>query len=251
MRSRAPATSVPPAGSREMTSTVSSPATVPRIEDQAAWSTAEAEELGRARGGAQHHQVRAGLRAEQELGGDAGQPARRVAVRDVAGPGGPGRLVLAAGQAGQVPGQPAGPRSGPARLAGQGVDQCPVGRAQADRAELVQVTGQGGLGHPHPALGEQLGQFLLGPDRGPGQDAGDLGLPGGLGDRADRRHEDRSSSQASSAFWACSRFSASSQTTLCGPSITAAVISSPRCAGRQCSTTQPGPARPSFSSSSW
>ena len=63
--------------------------------------------------------------------------------------------------------------------------------------------------------------------------------------------EDRSSSQASSAFWACSRFSASSQTTLRGPSITAAVISSPRCAGRQCSTTQPDPARPSFSSSSW
>jgi len=35
-------------------------------------------------------------------------------------------------------------------------------------------------------------------------------------------------------FWACSRFSASSQTTDCGPSITSAVTSSPRCAGRQC-----------------
>ena len=42
MLSRAAATSAPPAGSREMTSTVSSPATVPRIEDQAAWSMAEA-----------------------------------------------------------------------------------------------------------------------------------------------------------------------------------------------------------------
>ena len=38
---------------------------------------------------------------------------------------------------------------------------------------------------------------------------------------------------SSSAFCACNRFSASSQTTLCGPSITSAVTSSPRCAGRQ------------------
>ncbi len=32
-------------------------------------------------------------------------------------------------------------------------------------------------------------------------------------------------SQAMSAFWACSRFSASSQTTDCGPSMTSAAIS--------------------------
>ncbi len=37
-----------------------------------------------------------------------------------------------------------------------------------------------------------------------------------------------------SAFCTCIRFSASSQTTDCGPSITSAVTSSPRCAGRQC-----------------
>ena len=36
------------------------------------------------------------------------------------------------------------------------------------------------------------------------------------------------------AFWACRRFSASSNTTDCGPSITSAVTSSPRWAGRQC-----------------
>src|SRR3970282_1609784 len=36
------------------------------------------------------------------------------------------------------------------------------------------------------------------------------------------------------AFWVWSRFSASSHTTLCGPSITAAATSSPRCAGRPC-----------------
>src|SRR5512139_467300 len=40
-----------------------------------------------------------------------------------------------------------------------------------------------------------------------------------------------------SAFCTCRRFSASSHTTDCGPSITAAVTSSPRCAGRQCMKT--------------
>ena len=35
-------------------------------------------------------------------------------------------------------------------------------------------------------------------------------------------------------FWPCSRFSASSQTTDCGPSMTSAETSSPRWAGRQC-----------------
>ena len=40
--------------------------------------------------------------------------------------------------------------------------------------------------------------------------------------------------QARMPFWACRRFSASSNTTDCGPSITSSVTSSPRCAGRQC-----------------
>src|ERR1051325_9417213 len=35
-------------------------------------------------------------------------------------------------------------------------------------------------------------------------------------------------------FWTCSRFSASSKITDCGPSITSAATSSPRCAGKQC-----------------
>src|SRR6185437_12739369 len=38
----------------------------------------------------------------------------------------------------------------------------------------------------------------------------------------------------STAFCACRRFSASSKTTLCGPSITSSLTSSPRWAGRQC-----------------
>ena len=48
-------------------------------------------------------------------------------------------------------------------------------------------------------------------------------------------HPSRPSSRNSiSAFCTCRRFSASSQTTDCGPSITSAATSSPRWAGRQC-----------------
>jgi hypothetical protein len=43
-----------------------------------------------------------------------------------------------------------------------------------------------------------------------------------------------SSRYSMSAFCTCILFSASSQTTDCGPSITSASTSSPRCAGRQC-----------------
>src|SRR5262249_48230103 len=43
-------------------------------------------------------------------------------------------------------------------------------------------------------------------------------------------------STAISPFWKCSRFSASSNTTDCGPSSTSSVISTPRYAGRQCIT---------------
>ena len=60
---------------------------------------------------------------------------------------------------------------------------------------------------------------------------------GPAGRRESRSCHDRSKSHTSSAFWACSRFSASSHTALCGPSITSSVISCPRCAGRQCRTT--------------
>ena len=47
---------------------------------------------------------------------------------------------------------------------------------------------------------------------------------------------------ASSAFWTCSRFSASSHTRDCGPSITSVATSSPRCAGRQWRKMAPGAA---------
>src|SRR6476661_5145526 len=48
--------------------------------------------------------------------------------------------------------------------------------------------------------------------------------------------------QARIDFWACSRFSASSQIRLAGPSITSSVTSSPRWAGRQCRKTAFGAA---------
>ena len=55
-----------------------------------------------------------------------------------------------------------------------------------------------------------------------------------------RRSPHTSRHQRMIAFCACSRFSASSKTTECGPSITALVTSSSRCAGRQCMKSAPG-----------
>ena len=46
--------------------------------------------------------------------------------------------------------------------------------------------------------------------------------------------------QASRPFWTCMRLAASATTTLCGPSITPSVTSSPRRAGRQCMKTASG-----------
>ena len=46
--------------------------------------------------------------------------------------------------------------------------------------------------------------------------------------------------QRITAFCACSRFSASSQITDCGPSMTSLVTSSSRCAGRQCMNSASG-----------
>ena len=57
--------------------------------------------------------------------------------------------------------------------------------------------------------------------------------------------------QARMPFWACSRFSASSNTTECGPSITASVTSSPRWAGRQCMKIASALALPISSALTW
>ena len=53
------------------------------------------------------------------------------------------------------------------------------------------------------------------------------------------------------AFCTCSRFSASSKTTECGPSITAFVTSSSRCAGRQCMKSASGFAAAITASFTW
>ena len=55
--------------------------------------------------------------------------------------------------------------------------------------------------------------------------------------------------QARMPFWACRRFSASSKTADCGPSMTSSVTSSPREAGRQCMKIASFSARPSRRSS--
>src|SRR5204862_7642809 len=57
--------------------------------------------------------------------------------------------------------------------------------------------------------------------------------------------------QRSTDFWAWMRFSASSHTADCGPSITASVTSSPRCAGRQWRKVAPGAALASSASLTW
>ena len=90
--------------------------------------------------------------------------------------------------------------------------------------ELVQVARQRRLGDLDAVAGEQLGQLGLGPDGLSLEQLGDPLVPGRLGER----DHGCSSSQVSRAFCACSRFSASSQTTECGPSMTSAAISSPR-----------------------
>src|SRR3990172_258264 len=53
------------------------------------------------------------------------------------------------------------------------------------------------------------------------------------------------------AFCACSRFSAWSKTIAWGPSMTVSVISSPRCAGRQCMTTADRGAAANSASFTW
>ena len=53
------------------------------------------------------------------------------------------------------------------------------------------------------------------------------------------------------AFWAWSRFSASSNTTEFGESMTSSVTSSPRCAGRQCMNSASGFAFANSSAFTW
>ena len=88
------------------------------------------------------------------------------------------------------------------------------------------------------------------PDRSGGVRSPPRPASGGWGGRCCRwcrctgRSEDQTPRhQRMTAFCACRRFSASSKITECGPSITALVASSLRCAGRQCMKSASGLAR--------
>ena len=93
-----------------------------------------------------------------------------------------------------------------------------VGAAQLHRAELVEVARQRGLGDLDALGGQQRRQLGLAAHRVRADQRDDPRLPGGPASSATltaltaRPAALRPSSQASSAFWACSRFSASSQT---------------------------------------
>ena len=199
----------PPSGRRLITSTVSSPAMVPSTSSSSARSNAEARNCA-APGG-----VRSRARLAEASAETSSSPSSRASrASDGGGLRGPRRRAVAA-------------------LGGHGVDQGAGGDPHLDGVELDEVARQRRLGDVHAGLGEQLGQLGLrahrraGPSRStifcwraPLVSAGCAarhGVPPGW-----------ASSQVSSAFWACSRFSASSQTTLCGPSMTSAAISLPR-----------------------
>src|SRR5699024_2253890 len=132
-----------------------------------------------------------------------------------------------------------------AALRGEAVHEAAGGAAHLLRLQLDQVPRERGLGDFDALGGQQLRQLRLRGHLAMGEELDDPLLAGGLGLRQgaaslahrpssrDRawaavRSSGWSSSQVSRAFWACSRFSASSQTTEAGPSITSAVTSLPR-----------------------
>ena len=119
-----------------------------------------------------------------------------------------------------------------AAVLGDDVDaDAAVGAAQLDRTELFEVARQGRLGDVDTLVGQQRDQLALavhrplttGSPRSGRCRARAVRSIGALVARS--AHRACSSSHTSSAFWACSRFSASSHTALCGPSITSSVIS--------------------------
>ncbi len=181
------------------------------------------------RWGADHDEVARRLGGDQQVGGEPGQPGAALPDRRTRS----GRRVPA--------------------LPGQRVDQSPARPADLHGAELVQVPGQGRLGHRDPLGGQQVRQLGLAA-HGPGvEHVGDplppsrrgghdlrgarpvLPMPRG-GDHPDPAagHADLRSGAGfrsrkdSRAFCAWSRFSAWSQTAPAGSSMTSASISLPR-----------------------
>ena len=98
--------------------------------------------------------------------------------------------------------------------------------ADLHRPELDEVARERGLRDLDAITREQVEQLGLRLHGGAAQDLHDPALAARAAGRDG--HPETSSSQESRAFWACSRFSASSQTADCGPSMTSAAISRPR-----------------------
>src|SRR6266536_3527326 len=200
-RSSARASSAPPAGSLAMTRTVSSPATVPRMDGQLAWSMTEARNCAAPAGvrtmtrlalASAETSSSAAARASRARGsapmpaGWSAAPARPAPPAMVPPPATPAPPALPAASA--PPATAARPGTGTAWLPRQRVDERPVRAAEPDRAEFLQVTRQRGLGDPDPAVSQPVGELILRAHRSLLQDAGDLGLPGGLGGRAHLAH---------------------------------------------------------------
>jgi hypothetical protein len=162
------------------------------------------QELCGARRRTEDDEVGARLGAHQQLGAQPGQP---VAA---------GGALARRGHASVAP------------LPRHRVDERAVGAADLDGVELDEVAAQRGLGDADAVVAEEVGQLGLGAHRVGGHDVDDPLVAGALGQRGHGRHDDFSRSQVSTAFWACRRFSASSQTTECGPSMTSSEISLPR-----------------------
>ena len=140
------------------------------------------------------------------------------------------------------------------RQLGQGVGRVAPGQAHLDRAEVLEVARHRGLRGLDALLGQQRHQLRLARDRLGLEQLGDAVLALVLGRAGPRSPSARSSrrpstAQARTPRMAVRRWAAWRHTTDCGPSSTSSVISSPRCAGRQCSTTASGAARSTSASS--
>ena len=163
------------------------------------------EVLSGTRRGAEHDEIGRALGGDQELTEYAGEPGvRRCTVR----------------------GRPRGPV---ATLGWHGIHEPAVGVPHAYGIELDQIARDRRRRRIDSVRVEQLREITLRAYELVAEQLDDELLAGGLGRR--NVHADCPAfarSQTSKAFWACRRFSASSHTTLCGPSRTSDEISRPR-----------------------
>ena len=179
---------------------VSSPATVPSTSGTPARSSAGRDDVGRSGWSAHHDDVAAVRHLDHELPHD---PSEMVV--------GATRPVLA--------------------HLGHRVRHRPSGDADLHCAEILEITTHRRLGREDALRREELHQLALARHRLLLEESADAMLTLRL---AERGHPMLPSSRAISARAECIRLAPCSHTTDAGPSITSAVTSSPRCAGRQC-----------------